>query len=180
MPLDADLGAETANLAGLYGHLRDRAIEHAGQVDSRVEPAGGDPRFKRDYAPSLDAGGRRRLSDSGPVVTQAERIAAAFRRGEPQVIAVARFPFKRFPAARKIPFLDNTVCDDREEADERAYLVRVYPNDDLEVAQTVGQHREEAELITRGYTRGEIDENGDYWPLAQDPATGKWERIIPS
>jgi hypothetical protein len=174
--------ADQANVPGVYALLAAEAVAAAALIDPRIKPQNDKSgKWDHDYTPKHDEASRRLLDSTSPATKQARRRLKAFDRGEPVRIAVADFPFKAFPAAREIPFMRGQFAmpDTEDERLALAHLVLVYPNDDIEVLQTVEQRHEQDELIARGFTTGEVGEDGYYWPLGVDPTDGQLKRVAP-
>ena len=141
--------AADVKIPGLYAALLAEAVEAVRQPDPRLKHV--------DYTPGLDAAGRRVTNSVSPVTRAATRRLEA---GEPQLIAASSISFRQFPQAASISFLERKVFDTKEEDDAQAWLVRVYPDDRVEVGQTRGQMWEQVRLVGLGFIVGRIDDNG--------------------
>jgi len=130
MPMPTDLGESTFQIDGLYAALYSDAVEAAERVDPRIKHA--------DYAAGTDAAARRILNATSPVTKAARRRLASFEAGTPQIVPVAAISFRQFPSAAAVPFLGSRVYDTAEEHDAAAWLIRVFNDDTVEVAQTRG------------------------------------------
>jgi hypothetical protein len=158
-----------------YDPLGSRALSILGRVCAYLEP---DPRTYDALAEGLTSKQRALANSTSPVTTQAQRRLAALEAGEPQLIPLWAISPRQFPdAAARIPFLALKVHDTAEERAESATMVRVYPDDRVEIGQTYAQREEQSRLVDAGYVVGEIDEHGDYVPLGLNPETGEWEPI---
>lgn len=166
MPMLTSFGEATFSerVDGLYQHLYDRAVEASKQADPRLVHA--------DFTPRVDAAGRRMLNAASPATKSAHRKVASFEAREPQLVPVRSMPFGVFPDLAAVPFLSQEVRDTQDEYDERAWLVRVYADDAIEVGQTRAQAQEQSRLISEGYTMGRVEDNGDYQPLGLRTETG--------
>jgi len=168
---------ETPNLPGIYAALKAEAIANAAAVDPRIRPTNTDPRWQDDYTPHLSPRLRSELNESSPVTKSARRELEAFERGEPYRVAFSRFPFRTFPQARSITFL-RSHADTAAEQGELAWLVWIWPNDDITVGQSRAQRDEENMLRANVSPVGEVDQRGDYWPLKRGD-DGEWWRAYP-
>jgi hypothetical protein len=122
-----------------------------------------DPRLRYDdYTPGM-ADDERAGLQAGRAAS-AERRRAELRTGTPQLIAVASINMRDFPDASQVPFIAATseAPGTADEYDDLCYLVRVFPDDAVELAQSRAQMWEQARLVGQGYVGGEIDDDGNY------------------
>jgi hypothetical protein len=164
------LGEATFKVEGLYQYLYGggEPVKAADRVDPRVRHA--------DFTPGIDAGGRRLLGSTGK---RGARRRPSFGAGESQLIRASAMPYKAFPELDTVPFLSKALPVPQVEYDERAWLVRVYADDRVEVGQTRSQMQEQGRLVSQGFVVGRIDDNGDYLPLGLNPETAEWEPVDP-
>ena len=94
-----------------------------------------------DFTPRIDAGSRRMLGSTRKCVS---RNRASFEAREPLLVPVRSMPFSVFPELATVPFLSQALRVTQEEYDERAWLVRVYADDRVEVGQSRAQMQEQS------------------------------------
>jgi hypothetical protein len=126
--------------------------------------------FELGYVADVDELVRRRL------VREIESMEA----GKPQVIPASDLDGRGLDA-RAVPFLEPLNMDEiaSEELAERPWLVRIYADDAVDVAQTRRQHGRQVELVQQGHKVRVNAETGEPVIQVLDASTGELRDIRP-
>ena len=151
-----------------YLHSGGEPVTAAERVDPRVRHA--------DFTPGIDAGSRRLLGSTGKCVA---RSRASFGAGEPLLVPARGMPLTAFPELATVPFLSQALPVPQEEYDERAWLVRVYPDDRVEVGQSRAQMQEQAGLVSQGFVVAGLTTAAITFRLVSIPSPVSGSRLAP-
>jgi hypothetical protein len=175
MPIAANsVQRKRFSVPGSFQSLIDGEHRAGAEIDERAA------RIKRTLAEQGDDPGLRYVLDVDARERQKiMRRIKAMEAGEPQLVPVAAV--QNLPGAEAVGFLAPVDLYEitSEEYARTARLVRVYPNDTVEVGQTRAQAQRQTGLINQGYKRGYINDDGDWQPIAFNPSTNEFQDIRP-
>ena len=171
MPFDPTVADGGGDAPGLYENLLAATEEHLADAADYVDPLYRHP----EYTPHLSNAERAGAINAARKQERAvrKRRLDELKAGEPQLLPAHQV--RRMPGAAHLEWLqDPFAC-----TGSAPYLVRVWPDDTVEIGQTVGQHKRQQELIGARYPVGRISAEGNWIPCVQDPAFGEWHDIEP-